>query len=348
MSASLLHDVDLSPFNTLALPARARLYGRVSQVAQLAEFRDLARAAGIDRRMVLGGGSNVAFTQDFPGLVLHLDILGRRLVSEDDSAWFVAGGGGEPWSDFVDWTLAQGWPGLENLALIPGTVGGAPIQNIGAYGLELVDRLHEVVAVDLDDPNATQVRFSCADCKLGYRDSRFKREGWHRSGRFVIIEVVFRLPKKWRPVTGYSELKKELAARGLDAPSAREIADTVVAIRQRKLPDPSQIPNAGSFFQNPITDIVTATKLKLRYPELPTYPQEDGRVKLAAAWMIEKAGWKGRDFGPVGMFENQALILVNREPGTARGTDVGMLAEAVRTDVRRHFGILLTPEPVFI
>jgi UDP-N-acetylmuramate dehydrogenase len=353
MPPSLDYDVDLSSLNTLRLPARAAAYARITQAAQLPDLCRAAHAAGFVRRLVLGGGSNLALTSDFGGLVLHMAIAGRELVGEDDDARYVAAGAGENWHDFVMWTLAQGWPGLENLALIPGTVGAAPIQNIGAYGVEVGERLHAVHAVDLDAAGhdgavPEEVVFDLKSCELGYRDSVWKRHGWHRDGRFAIVAVLFRLPKKWTPITGYADVKEELAARKIDSPSAQDIADAVIAIRRRKLPDPAELPNAGSFFQNPVVDLVTATKLALRYPKLPRYPQPDGRVKLAAGWMIEQAGWKGRDLGPVGMYEKQALVLVNRDPGSARGSDVGLLAEAVRADVRRMFGVMLKPEPIFV
>jgi UDP-N-acetylmuramate dehydrogenase len=190
------------------------------------------------------------------------------------------------------------------------------------------------------------VRFDCKACSFGYRDSVFKQEGWHLAGRFVITEVTFRLPKVWQPLTRYADIPAELDARGIASPNARQIADAVVAIRQRKLPDPSVIPNVGSFFHNPLVDAATAEKLATEFPTLPRYPQADGRVKLAAGWLIEQAGWKGRDLGPVGMYEKQALVLVNR--GGAVGNDVLALASAVQADVRHKFGIELTPEPIFL
>jgi UDP-N-acetylmuramate dehydrogenase len=339
----LQHDVDLSSLNTLRLPARAGAYARIASPTDLAALR---KRLPEGRRLILGGGSNLVLSGDFNGTVLHMAIGGRELVSEDAEAWYVAAGGGEDWSAFVDWTLAQGWPGLENLTQIPGTVGAAPVQNIGAYGLELCERFHSLEAIDLD--TGTAKTFDLAACRFAYRDSVFKEEGWHRSGRYAIVRVVFRLPKRWSPVARYADVAAELAAQHIEAPDARQVADAVAAVRRRKLPDPAVLPNAGSFFQNPVVDLVTATKLGLTFPGLPRYPQPDGRVKLAAGWLIEQAGWKGRDLGPVGMYERQALVLVNREPGIARGTDVGLLAEAVRTDVKRRFGVALVPEPIFI
>ncbi|GHU28871.1 UDP-N-acetylenolpyruvoylglucosamine reductase [Betaproteobacteria bacterium] len=322
------------------MPGRAKLYVRITSVNQLDAI--IGKHA---RRFVLGGGSNLVLTENFDGLILHMAIPGRALVSEDAEAWYVRAGAGENWHDFVQWTLAQGWPGLENLSLIPGTVGAAPIQNVGAYGLEVGNCFHALSAVDM--LTGRQECFDCATCRFGYRDSVFKQEGWHLTGRFVITNVTFRLPKQWRPLAHYGDIAGELAAQEIGNPDARQIADAVIAVRQRKLPDPARLPNAGSFFQNPVVDAQTANRLLARHPDLTHYPQADGRrVKLAAAWLIEQAGWKGRDLGPVGMYEKQALVLVNR--GGATGGDVIALMHAVQHDVFEKFGVELMPEPVFL
>ena len=331
--------VDLSPFNTLALPGRAALYRRITAPAQLA-----APELGAGRRFILGGGSNLVLTGDFDGLLLHMAIPGKRLRGEDGEAIYIEAGAGENWHDFVQWTLAQGWPGLENLSLIPGTVGAAPIQNIGAYGLEVAERFHSLTAFDME--RGESVRFDRTACRFGYRDSVFKQEGWHLEGRFVITDVTFRLPRQWQPLTRYADIAGELAAREVVTPTAQQIADAVIAVRQRKLPDPARIPNTGSFFHNPVVDAATADRLVAENPSLPHYPQATGRVKLAAGWLIDQAGWKGRDLGPVGMYEKQALVLVNR--GGATGADVTALMRAVQSDVRERFGVELTPEPVFL
>jgi UDP-N-acetylmuramate dehydrogenase len=336
----LRENVSLASFNTLALPGRARRYVRITTDDQLTFLAGLGRYP----RFVLGGGSNVVLAGDFDGIVLHVAIPGRALVGEDANAWYPCAGAGENWHDFVQWTLAQGWPGLENLSLIPGTVGAAPIQNIGAYGLEAGDRLHAQTAFDMLTGKC--VRMDRAACRFGYRDSVFKREGWQLDGRFVITGVTFRLPKRWRPVTTYGELAEELATREIARPDARQIADAVIALRRRKLPDPARLPNAGSFFHNPVVSAETAQRLLASHPDIARYPQQDGRVKLSAGWLIERAGWKGRDLGPVGMYEKQALVLVNR--GGATGADVTALMSAVRRDVRKEFGVELMPEPVFL
>jgi UDP-N-acetylmuramate dehydrogenase len=335
----LQRDVDLAGCNTLALPGRAAFYARIDSPAQLAES-ELARQP----RFILGGGSNLVLRGNFDGLVLHMAIPGRHLAGEDADAWYVEAGAGENWHDFVQWTLAQGRPGLENLSLIPGTVGAAPIQNIGAYGLEVADRLHCLTAFDFS--TGCLAAFSRQDCRFGYRDSIFKQEGWHLSGRFAITSVTFRLPKAWMPNTGYADVARELESRGIAAPTPKDVAEAISAVRCRKLPDPRDVPNAGSFFHNPVVDAATAGRLAERYPALPRYPQPDGRMKLAAGWLIEQAGWKGRDLGPVGMYEKQALVLVNR--GGASGADVERTMAAVRADVLDRFGIELTPEPIFL
>ena len=336
-------DANLARRNTLALPSHAALFARISSADQLTALADTCSPSDT-RLFILGGGSNLVLSDDFDGLVLHMAIPGRALVAEDADAWYVRAGAGENWHDFVQWTLVQGWPGLENLSLIPGTVGAAPIQNIGAYGLEVAERFHSLSAFDME--RGESVRFDRTACRFGYRDSVFKQEGWHLEGRFVITDVTFRLPRQWQPLTRYADIAGELAAREVVTPTAQQIADAVIAVRQRKLPDPARIPNTGSFFHNPVVDAATADRLVAENPSLPHYPQATGRVKLAAGWLIDQAGWKGRDLGPVGMYEKQALVLVNR--GGATGADVTALMRAVQSDVRERFGVELTPEPVFL
>lgn len=336
----ILQDADLSSLNTLGLPARAASLAVIERPAQL---QWLAAQPGWAQspRFVLGGGSNVVLDEQLPGWVLSVAIRGRECVAEDEEYRYVRAGGGENWHEFVRWTLAQGWPGLENLSLIPGTVGAAPVQNIGAYGLELAARFDHLEAVSLEDGSLR--RFDAAACAFGYRDSLFKRE---ETGRWLIAAVTFRLPKRWAPVTGYADVIEELAARGIEQPTAMEISDAVIAIRSRKLPDPAQIGNAGSFFKNPVVDAATLQRLQQQHPELPSYPQADGRVKLAAGWLLDRCGWKGRNLGPAGFYERQALVLVNRGGATAQ--DVRRLADAARAEVAARFGVELEPEPIFV
>lgn len=329
--------VDLKPFNTLGLPGCASHFAKLQSVAELAPLRADPVLAGLPWR-ILGGGSNLWLGGDLDALVLKVEIPGKRLLCEDADAFYVAAGGGENWHEFVLWTLAQGWGGLENLALIPGTVGAAPVQNIGAYGVEVMDRLHELTAIHLRT-GETRV-FSNTDCCFAYRDSIFKHQ---EAGKWLIAEVVFRLPKAHQPSTAYGEINKELAALNLSL-TPQAVAQAVINVRKRKLPDSMQIGNAGSFFHNPLVSAATREQLLALFPALVSYSQPDGRYKLAAGWLIDQAGWKGKCLGPVGMYEKQALVLVNH--GGATGGDVARLAEAVRADVRAKFGVELIAEPV--
>lgn len=337
-----LPQTDLTALNTLALPARAERLFRLEQAAELSAALAAGQLAG--PRFVLGGGSNLVLTGEVPGVVIQVALKGTPRVTEDGEAWYVTAPGGETWHDFVMWTLAQGYAGLENLCLIPGTVGAAPIQNIGAYGLEVGETIHRVDGVDLAQGKAWT--WTQADCRFAYRDSRFKQEGWHQQGSVLITAVTFRLPKRWQPRLGYADLAGRLADPAGTPPSPQRVAAEIMALRRSKLPDPAITPNAGSFFHNPQVPAAQAARLKAQHPTLPCYPQADGRVKLAAGWLIEAAGWKGRALGPVAMYEKQALVLVNR--GGAQGADVVALCQAVEADVWARFGVTLTPEPVFL
>ena len=336
----LQQDVALDALNTLRLPARAAWFAAVDSADQLRAVIDDPRVAGLPR-FVLGGGSNLVLTGDFPGLVLKIAFHGKSRVQEDADAFYIRAGGGENWHDFVRWTLEMGWPGLENLSLIPGTVGAAPVQNIGAYGIEMAEHFYSLRAYDLE--TGKTVGFDKADCHFGYRDSFFKQAG---AGRYLIAAVTFRLPKKWQPRTNYADVARELDALGITSPTPLQVSDAVIAIRRRKLPDPAEIGNAGSFFKNPVVTAEAYARLAADFPTLPHYPQPDGSQKLAAGWLIEQAGWKGKRLGPVGCYANQALVLVNH--GGARGSDVRATSEAVRADVRARFGVDLEPEPVFV
>jgi len=268
-------------------------------------------------------------------------VRGMRLVAEYADAWIVEAGAGENWHEFVAWTLAQGWPGLENLALIPGTVGAAPVQNIGAYGVELQDRFESLDAVDLVTGRSVTLRESI--CAFGYRDSVFKHSLANRS---VITRVRFRLPRPWQPVIGYLDLERKIAETGIAAPSAQQIFDWICTIRRAKLPDPVLLGNAGSFFKNPVVTPEQCRDIIGRDPEIVHYPMPDGSVKLAAGWMIDACGWKGKSVGQAGVYEKQALVLVNR--GGAIGSEVMTLARAIQESVYGRFGIRLEPEPVVV
>lgn len=334
---------NLSPLralNTLGIAATARAYLRVTSAADLQAVRtnpDLSRLP----RLILGGGSNLVLSGDFDGLVAHLVNQGKCIVGEDETHVVVSAQAGENWHEFVQWTLAQGVPGLENLSLIPGSVGAAPIQNIGAYGSELKDFFHSLTYFDFSTGEICVLDREV--CRFAYRDSIFKHE---LRDRAVILEVRFALPRQWKANLSYAELAGELSANGVASPSAREISDAVIAIRRRKLPDPSVIGNAGSFFKNPIVTKENHAALLEKYPQLVSYPQADGTVKLAAGWLIDQCGWKGKSLGAAGVHEKQALVLINR--GGARGADILNLAQAIQDDVRQHFGVTLEIEPVVI
>ncbi|RDU99650.1 UDP-N-acetylmuramate dehydrogenase [Trinickia dinghuensis] len=335
----LLPDYPLRAHNTFGFDARARWFCRIESPAQLtAALRDERVAAC--PHLLLGGGSNVVLTRDFEGVVLHVALAGKRLVREDDDAWYVEAAAGENWHDFVAWTLANGFPGLENLALIPGTVGAAPIQNIGAYGIEMAERFDSLRALEL--ATGETVELDAAQCRFGYRDSFFKREG---RDRFAITSVTFRLPKAWAPRADYADVARALESSSAGA-SPQAIFDAVVAVRRAKLPDPATLGNAGSFFKNPVVDAATFEALHAREPQIVSYAQPDGRVKLAAGWLIDRCGWKGRVMGAAAVHERQALVLVNR--GGATGAQVLALAQAIQRDVRDRFGVQLEPEPVVV
>ncbi|MDB5746977.1 MAG: UDP-N-acetylenolpyruvoylglucosamine reductase [Massilia sp.] len=338
------HDFPLQALNTFGLPARARHYLRVTDASQLDRLQAEPGLAGLPR-FVLGGGSNVLLTRDVEALVLHMAIPGRAILGEEGDRVLVRAGAGENWHGFVDYTITQGLGGLENLSLIPGTVGAAPIQNIGAYGLEIKDVFHSLTV--FDPALGTRRTMRGEDCRFGYRDSIFK----HPEGAsLVVLDVTFALPRAWRPNLRYAELAQELAheleAAGVAGPTPRQVSDTVVAIRRRKLPDPAQIGNAGSFFKNPVVTSARCAALLALHPQLVHHRQPDGSEKLAAGWLIDQCGWKGKGIGAAGVYPKQALVLVNK--GGATGAEVLALARAIQDDVADRFGVMLEPEPVFI
>ena len=336
--------VSLKPYNTFSLPAVARTLVRVASDADVrlvVEHPQLGRAP----KFVLGGGSNIILTRDMPQLVLKVEVRGMRLIEERADAWIVEAGAGEGWHELVAFTLAHGWPGLENLALIPGTVGGAPVQNIGAYGVELAERFHSLDAVDL--VTGRGVSLDARACRFGYRDSVFKQGGFGGlAGKSLITRVRLRLPRPWQPVRGYLDIERRMAETGNAAPDAPTLFDWVCAIRRAKLPDPAVIGNAGSFFKNPVVSAEQCRDIIGRDPHLVHYPLADGRFKLAAGWLIDACGWRGKAIGGAAVYERQALVLVNR--GGATGAEVVTLARAIQESVYGRFGIRLEPEPVVV
>lgn len=330
---SFQRNAPLAGLTTFGVPAHARWLATLTEEADLpllftdARFRE-------EEKLVLGGGSNVLFTGDFDGLVILNAIRGIEVEAGSDRDRLRVGAG-ENWDRFVRLTLERGYHGLENLILIPGSVGAAPIQNIGAYGVEVAEFI-ECVRV-WDSKTAEFRQLANEECEFAYRNSRFKRE----PGRFTVTEVVFRLPHSGEPRIDYAGIRDELAAMDA-APSPGTVAMAVETLRRRKLPQPEETGNAGSFFQNPIVDRSQADNLRTRFPELPVFPVNDG-FKLSAGWMIEFCGLRGWRDGPAGVSERHALVLVNH--GGATGQQVWSLAKKVVEAVRERFGVTLTPEP---
>ena len=335
---TLVENASLATRNTLRVPARATLLAELhdaSKLSQLLAFPAI-RAAPLQ---VLGEGSNVLFTEDFAGTVLVMATRGVY-VESDAVGERIAVAAGERWDDFVRWTLGQGYAGLENLIMIPGTVGAAPIQNIGAYGCEVAEFVESVEAWDTREQCMTIL--SHADCAFAYRDSLFK----HEAGRYVVTAVRFVLPRSRALRMDYAGIDVELARMGVDKPAPFHVAEAVVRLRTRKLPDPSVIPNAGSFFKNPIIDRELAGQLESHFPGLVVWPSSDGRCKLSAAWLIDSCGYKGLRDGDAGISNRHALVLVNH--GQASGPQLWALAQKVMHGVREKFGVTLEPEPVLI
>jgi UDP-N-acetylmuramate dehydrogenase len=333
------HDISLQQFNTFGIPAHARRYLRVEDPAQLTLLTADPALAALPR-LVLGGGSNLLITRDeVDSLVLHMALTGKEIVGETGDAILVRARAGENWHGFVQWTLEQGLGGLENMSLIPGTVGASPIQNIGAYGAEVKDLFHSLTAFDF--ATGTTRTMDGGSCRFAYRDSVFKHEG----GRdLAVLDVTFALPRAWTPNLRYAELARALA--DLAAPTPRQVSDAVIAIRRRKLPDPAEIGNAGSFFKNPVVSGEHCARLLESWPNLVHHAQPDGSEKLAAGWLIDQCGWKGKSLGRAGVYPKQALVLVNN--GGATGEEVLALARAIQADVQERFGVLLEPEPVMV
>ena len=335
---------NLRALNTFGLPALAHTLVRIqgdADVRRVLDHPELGRAP----KLVLGGGSNLVLTRDPQAVVLRVEVAGRRLVETRPDAWIVEFGAGENWHDAVAWCLDQGLPGLENLALIPGTVGAAPVQNIGAYGLELKDRFDSLDAVDL--VTGRSVTLDAAACDFDYRHSVFKDSGFGGlAGKSLITRVRLRLPRPWQPVLGYQDIERCMADSGNHQPDAGTLRDWVVAVRRAKLPDPQALGNAGSFFKNPVVSAEQCRDIIGRDPHIVHYPLADGRFKLAAGWLIDACGWKGKSVGQAAVYERQALVLVNR--GGATGAEVVTLARAIQESVYGRFGIRLEPEPVLV
>jgi len=335
---TLIENAPLVARNTLRVAARARLLAEIRDAAKLPELLDFP-AVRNGPLLVLGEGSNLLLTGDFDGTVVAMATRGVQ-VEQDGEVARIAVAAGERWDDFVRWTLGQGFAGLENLILIPGTVGAAPIQNIGAYGTEVAEFIESVEAWDLQERRV--VSLDNAACAFAYRNSLFKRE----PGRYIVTAVRFALPRSHALRLDYAGIREELARMGVDKPAPFHVAEAVVHLRTRKLPDPAVIGNAGSFYKNPMVAAAQGESLKREHPELVAWPGSDGRWKLSAAWLIEAAGFKGYREDDAGISNRHALVLVNH--GHASGGELWALAQKVIAGVEEKFGVRLEPEPVVV
>ncbi len=332
--ASLKH---LNSFSVEAFADRIFVLESEQDLQELAADHDFDPVTDL----VLGGGSNILFTADVEGSVILNRVIGKRIISESGDDVLIEVCGGENWHQLVLWSLEQGLSGIENLSLIPGLTGAAPMQNIGAYGVELSDLLESVKVLELASGEVHQ--FSHDECQLSYRDSRFKSAD---ADRFLITHVLLRLQRQFAPKLGYAGLQDELKLMGVEYPTAKQVSNAVINIRQRKLPDPAVTANVGSFFKNPVVEAQIAASLREEFTDMPVYPTADNKSKLSAAWMIEQCGWKGHREGDAGVSNQHALVLVNY--GNASGHHLLELAAAIADSVNKRFGIELKPEPRII
>ncbi len=332
---NLQENISLKPLTTFGIDQKAHFFTTVSTLTELKEALVFAKEKQLPA-FILGGGSNILLTRDIEGLVIKLEIKGINLVKEEGDQLWVEVGAGEMWHELVLHSIAQDWAGLENLSLIPGTVGASPMQNIGAYGVEIKDVFDSLQAMHRE--TLEMHSFDAKACQFGYRESVFKQT---LKDQFVITSVTFRLSKTPNFHLEYGAIQEVLTTNGVVQPTIRAISDAVIQIRQSKLPDPKEIGNAGSFFKNPTITTAQFDRLKASYPSIPGYPSAEG-VKVAAGWLIEQAGWKGKRIGDVGVHAKQALVLVNYGGGT--GEEIKKLSEQIQASVLEKFGIHLNPE----
>lgn len=326
----------LTHLNSFHIKVDAKYYSEVASLQDLRELRDYISETKAPF-MVLGGGSNILFTGNFNGLIIKNSLLGIEIIEENDNHIFVKVQAGENWEDFVEYCINRSWGGLENLSLIPGNVGTSPIQNIGAYGVEMKDHFHELEAMEWD--SGKMRRFIFSDCEFGYRSSVFKND---LKGKYIITSVTFRLDKQHIFNTDYGDIKKELEVLGGEEISVKKIREAVCNIRRRKLPDPDEIGNSGSFFKNPIIPAYQFKMLKVAFPDIVSYRVNEDSVKLAAGWLIDQNGWKGYRSGDAGVHANQALVLVNY--GNAKGEEILNLSNQIKASVFGKFGVEIEPE----
>lgn len=330
----ILNNIPLKEFNTFGIQAKAKRFARFSSKEELDQILAVREN---DSLLVLGGGSNILFTKDVEGLVIRNEIKGFQVMEESNDFVIVKSGAGEVWHEFVLNCIGHNFGGIENLSLIPGSVGASPMQNIGAYGVEIKDVFHSLEAYEIATGQVSV--FSHEECQFGYRESVFKRS---LKGQYIILSVTFKLTKKHQINSSYGAIDVELEAKGIVRPTIRDISNAVIAIRSSKLPNPKEIGNAGSFFKNPVVEVALFNKIQEEYPNAPNYPAGEGKVKLAAGWLIEQAGWKGKTIATYGVHKNQALVLVNYSDSL--GSDIYDLSTSIINDIHSKFGIELERE----
>lgn len=329
------NNISLKPFNTFGIDVTANRFVSVSSVEELISIYSTEKESP---KFILGGGSNMLLTKNIDALVLHINLKGRKVLSQNEDFVLVEASAGENWHEFVLWTLDRDFGGLENLSLIPGNVGTSPIQNIGAYGVELKDTFVSCEALNLDTLEIET--FSNTECKFGYRNSIFKQEA---KGKYIILSVVFKLTSQNHKLyTNYGAITSELDYMKISNPTIQDISKAVISIRQSKLPDPDQIGNSGSFFKNPVIKKSEFLKLQQQFPNMPHYVVSDNDIKVPAGWLIETAGFKGKSFGNYGVHKKQALVLVNY--GDAKGTDILELSKLIQKTIKRLFDISIEAE----
>ena len=325
----------LKNFNTFGIEAKARQFVAVASVAELTS---VLKQHQDDKKFILGGGSNMLLTQDIDALVIHIDLKGKKVIQENEDYVWVECQAGENWHEFVLWTLAQNYGGLENMSLIPGNVGTTPVQNIGAYGTEIKDTMTSCEAVKIDTFETKT--FSNADCHFGYRESIFKQDV---KDQYIITSVVFQLTKRNHKInTAYGDIQSELAKNGIENPTIQDVSAAVIAIRKSKLPDPKELGNSGSFFKNPILLKSDFEKIHVQFPNMKYYDVSETEVKVPAGWLIEQAGFKGKRFGDAGIHKNQALVLVNY--GNATGQEILAVSKDIQKTIYEKFGIQIEAE----
>ena len=327
-------NISLKPYNSFGIDVMARQFASFNGTEELAGLIEESATA---QKFILGGGSNILLTGNYDGLVLKNEVKGIQKINEDNEFVFIQAGAGENWHSFVLTCIENNWGGVENLSLIPGNVGASPMQNIGAYGVEIKDVFHQLEAYHIHEFETRS--FSLSECGFGYRESVFKQK--YRN-QFVILNVTYRLRKQAQLNTSYGAIEQELEKMGVKEPTIKDVSDAVIHIRSSKLPDPKIIGNAGSFFKNPSIASEKFTQLKMLFPGIIGYENADGSIKLAAGWLIEQCGWKGYRKGDAGCHAKQALVLVNY--GNARGSDINELAAEIIKSVYQKFGVALEKE----